>query len=62
VCWTTHSLLLLDWDRHGTCAGIQQAMNIAFGGILRAFDYLIAPFGSGGAGLVTGRGGTEAGQ
>ena len=55
VCWTAHSLLLLDWDRYGTCTGTQQAMNTALGGVLRAFGYLVMPFGSGGAWLVTGR-------
>ena len=50
VCWTAHSLLLLDWDRYGT----QQAMNTAIGGVLRAFGYLAEPLGSGGAWLVTG--------
>jgi hypothetical protein len=55
VSWATHNLLLLDWDRHGTYAGTQQAMNTAIGGILRAFGYEAEPFGSGGAWLVTGR-------
>ena len=55
VCWTAHSLLMLDWDRYGTCTGTQQAMNTALGGVLRAFGYLVMPFGSGGAWLVTGR-------
>jgi len=54
VCWTAHSLLLLDWDRYGTCTGTQQAMNTALGGVLRAFSYLAEPLGSGGAWLVTG--------
>jgi hypothetical protein len=30
-------------------------MNMAIGGILRAFEYVAEPFGSGGAWLVTGR-------
>jgi hypothetical protein len=55
VSWTTHSLLLLDWGRFGTCTGTQQAMNAAIGGILRAFGYAAEPSGSGGAWLVTGR-------
>ena len=63
VSWTAHNLLLLDWDRYGTCTCIRQAMNTAPGGVLRAFGYLVTPFGSGGAWLVTGRrGGTEAGR
>ena len=62
VSWTAHDLLLLDWDRYGTYTGTQQAMNTALGGVLRAFGYPVAPFGSGGAWLVTGRRGTEAGR
>jgi hypothetical protein len=55
VSWTPHNLLLLDWDRYGTYTSTQQAMNTALGGVLRAFGYLVTPFGSGGAWLVTGR-------
>ena len=64
VSWTAHSLLLLDWDSYGTCTCtcIQQATDTALGGVLRAFGYLVTPFGSGGAWLVTGRRGTEAGR
>ncbi len=62
VSWTVHNLLLLDWDRYGTYTSTQQAMNTALGGVLRAFGYPITPFGSGGAWLVTGRRGTEAGR
>jgi hypothetical protein len=62
VSWTAHNLLLLDWDRYGTYAGTQEAMNTALGGVLRAFGYPVTPFGSGGAWLVTGRRGTEAGR
>jgi hypothetical protein len=62
VSWTAHGLLLLGRDSYGTCTGTQQAMNTALGGVLRAFGYLVTPFGSGGAWLVTGRGGTEAGR
>ena len=62
VSWTAHNLLRLDWDRYGTYTGTQQAMNTALGGVLRAFGYPIAPFGSGGAWLVTGRRGTEMGR
>jgi hypothetical protein len=62
VSWTAHNLLL-DWDRYGTYAGTQQAMNTALGGVLRAFGYRVTPFGSGGAWLVAGRRrGTEAGR
>ena len=62
VSWTAHNLLLLDWDRYGTYTGTQRAMNTALGGVLRAFGYLVTPFGPGGAWLVTGRRGTEAGR
>ena len=62
VSWTVHNLLLLDWDRYGTYTGTQQAINTALGGVLRAFGYTVTPFGSGGAWLVTGRRGTEAGR
>ena len=62
VSWTAHNLLLLDWDRYGTYTGTQQAMNTALGCVLRAFGDPVTPFGSGGAWLVTGRPGTEAGR
>ena len=62
VSWTAHRLLVVDWDQYGTYTGTQQAMNTALGGVLRAFGYLVTPYGSGGAWLVTGRCGTEAGQ
>jgi len=54
VSWTPHNLLVLDWDRYGTYTGTRQAMNTALGGVLLAFGYLVTPFGSGGAWLVTG--------
>jgi hypothetical protein len=62
VSWTAYNLLLPDWDRYGTYGGTQQAMNTALGGVLRVFGYPVAPFRSGGAWLVTGRRGTEAGR
>ena len=62
VSWTVHNLLLLDRDRYGTYTGTQQAMNTALGRVLHAFGYAVTPFGSGGAWLVTGRRGTEAGR
>jgi len=62
VSWTAHSLLLVDWDRYGTHTGTQQAMNAALGSVLRAFGCPLTPFGSGGAWLVTGHRGTEAGR
>lgn len=54
VSWTTHNLLLCDWDRYSTYREIQQIMNAALGGVLRAFGYPVAQFGCGGAWLVTG--------
>jgi len=60
VSWTVHNLL--DPDRNGAYTATQQAMNTALGGVLRAFGYTVTPFGSGGAWLVTGRRGTEAGR
>jgi len=60
VSWTVHNLLRLDWGRYGTYTGAQQAMNTALGGVRRAFGYAVAPSGSGGAWLATGRRGTEA--
>jgi hypothetical protein len=64
VSWITHTLLLSDWDRYSTRRGTHQIMNAALGGILRTFGYPVAPFGSGGAWLVTGHcsGETEARQ
>jgi len=62
VSWAVHDLLLLDWDRYRTYTATQQAMNTVLGGVLRAFGYPVTPFGSGGAWLVTGRRGTEAGR
>ncbi len=43
MSWTAHDLLLLDWDRCGTYAGTQQAMNTALGSVLRAFEYPVIP-------------------
>jgi hypothetical protein len=60
--WTAHNLLVLDGARYGTYAGTQQARNTALSGVLRGFGYPVAPFGSGGTWLVTGRRGTEAGR
>ena len=64
VSWTTHDLLLRDQRRYRTYQDAHQAMNAALGCVLAAFGYQVAPFGSGGAWLVTGRPnrGTEAGQ
>ena len=64
MSWTTHDLLLRDQRRYRTYQDAHQAMNAALGRVLTAFGYQVAPFGSGGAWLVTGRRsrGTEAGQ
>ena len=64
VSWTTHDLLLRDQRRYRTYRDTHQAMNAALGRVLTAFGYQLAPFGSGGAWLVTGRPsrGTGAGQ
>ena len=61
VSWTPHNLIVLDRDGYGTCTGTERAMNIAVGGVLRAFGYLVTPFGSGGAWLVTDRRGDDPG-
>jgi hypothetical protein len=64
VSWTTHDLPLRDQRRYRTYRDTHQAINAALGRVLTAFGYQVAPFGSGGAWLVTGRrtGGTGAGQ
>ena len=64
VSWTTHDLLLRDERRYRTYQDAHQATNAALGRVLTAFGYQLAPFGSGGAWLVTGRrtGGSGAGQ
>ena len=64
VSWTTHDLLLHDRRRYRIYRDTHQAMNAALGRVLTAFGYQLAPFGSGGAWLVTGRPsrGTGAGQ
>ena len=64
VSWTTHDLLLRDQRRYRTYRDAHQAMNAVLGRILTAFGYQVAPFGRGGAWLVTGRcsRGTEAEQ
>ena len=64
VSWTTHDLLLRDRRRYRTYQDAHQAMNAVLGSVLTVFGYQVAPFGSGGAWLVTGRRsrGTEAGQ
>jgi hypothetical protein len=55
VSWTVHDLLLRDQHRYRTYRDTHQAMNATLGRVLTAFGYQLAPFGSGGAWLVTGR-------
>jgi hypothetical protein len=64
VSCTTHDLLLRDQRRYRTYQDAHQAMNAGLGRVLTAFGYQLAPFGSGGVWLVTGRPsrGTGAGQ
>ena len=64
MSWTTHDLLLRDQRRYRTYQDAHQAMNAALGRVPAVFGYQLAPFGTGGAWLVTGRRslGTEAGQ
>ena len=64
VSWTTHDLLLRDRRRYRTYQDAHQPMSAVLGSVLTAFGYQVAPFGSRGAWLVTGRRsrGTEAGQ
>ena len=55
VSRTTHDLLSHDQRRYRTYRDTHRAMNAALGRVLTAFGYQLAPFGSGGAWLVTGR-------
>lgn len=55
VSWTTHDLLLMDWDRFGIYHGTIKVMNAALGKVLCDFEYLVAQLGTGGSWLVTGR-------
>jgi hypothetical protein len=41
VSWTTHSLLLLDWDRWGEHRGVQEAMKPALAGVLGAAGFCV---------------------
>jgi hypothetical protein len=50
VSWTTHDLLVLDWERGREHQGTQHTMNRA----LATPGYQVRPFGTGGASLVTG--------
>ena len=53
VSWTTHDLLSLDWCRWPEYHGTQQVMNGALGQVLGVLGFQVAPFGSGGAHIVT---------
>ncbi|HYA53056.1 MAG TPA: hypothetical protein VEG33_18035 [Streptosporangiaceae bacterium] len=53
VSWTTHDLLSLDWCRWPEYHGTQQVMNGALGQVLGVLGFQVAPFGSGGALIVT---------
>ena len=55
VCWTTHDLLSLDWDRWSEYHGAHEVMNGALAEVLDALGYLVWPFGPGAACIVTGR-------
>jgi hypothetical protein len=55
VCWTTHDLLSLDWDRGNEYHGTQDVMNGALAEVLGALGFQVWPFGLGGAWTVTGR-------
>jgi hypothetical protein len=55
MSWTTHDLLLRDPCRYRIYQYTHQAMNVALDGDLTAFGFQVAPFGSSGAWLVTGR-------
>jgi hypothetical protein len=59
VSWTAHDLLLRNHSRYGIYRSAHQAMNAAFGGVLRAFGSLVMRFGSGTGGRMWG---TEAGR
>jgi len=53
VSWTTHDLLSLDWCRWHEYHGTQEVMNAALGHALGVLGFQVAPFGSGGAHIVT---------
>ena len=53
MSWTTHDLLLLDWCRWHEYHGTQEVMNDALGHVLGVLGFQVAPFGPGGAHIVT---------
>jgi hypothetical protein len=60
VSWTTHDLLVKDWDRFGIYRGTVQMMNVALGKVLNDFGYSVTELGTGGSWLVTERRDQEA--
>jgi hypothetical protein len=61
VSWTTHGLLVKDWDRYGVYRGTVEMMNVALVKVLHVFGYSVIELGTGGSWLVTGRGDPQAG-
>jgi hypothetical protein len=61
VSWTTHGLLVKDWDRYGVYRGTVEMMNVALGKVLHVFGYSVTELGTGGSWLVAGRRDPEAG-
>jgi hypothetical protein len=61
VSWTTHDLLVKDWDRFAIYRGTVQMMNVALGKVLFDFGYSVTELGTGGSWLVTGRRDPDAG-
>lgn len=55
VSWTTHDLLLMDWDRFAVYDGTIKVMNAVLGKVLYDFGYSVAQLGTGGSWLVAGR-------
>lgn len=62
VSWTTHDLLIKDWDRFGIYRGTVQMMNVALGKVLHKFGYSVTELGTGDSWLVTGRRDQEANE
>lgn len=54
MSWTTHDLLALDRDRWSEYDRTQKTLNGALAHVLDAFGFHVAPFGCGGAHIVTG--------
>jgi hypothetical protein len=54
VSWTTHNLLSLDWGHWLAYHGTQDVMNGALSEVPDGLGFQVAPFGVGGAWIVTG--------